>query len=214
MSLCLSFNNQDQYDKFLRMIESYLIRIHIDYLEMDFAFNPNRIPLVEFSFNDFSDKFFEVNSIAVYGGKFNDLNGLDTLGLNNVHFYNTYVKSIDGLGDGIRILDFTYNLPIESVTDWSNITNMKKLYMLTVDYTNWNFIGIEHLLHFNNIPEEILDVKEVNIINHDAFGKLRYFKNYIKNIFIEENPSVKGKLRSNIIRKLQGNYEPILHGRK
>jgi len=91
---------------------------------------------------------------------------------------------------------------------------MTKLYRLTVDYTEWKFIGIDHLLHFNNIPEEILDIKEVNFINHDAFGKLRYYKNYIKNMFIEENPNVKGKLKSNIIRQLQGNYEPILHGRK
>ena len=55
---------------------------------------------------------------------------------------------------------------------------------LEVDYTEWKFIGIEHLLHFNNMPIEILDISDIRFINHNAFDKLRYYKNYIKNMFI------------------------------
>lgn len=198
------------------MFECYpSLRLFVDYLELDMNFNRNGLPNTQFNFENFNNTFYDISSIAVYGGIFDNLNGInDTNSLNNLHFYNSYVKSIDGLQDGIRILDFTYNKPIESVTDWSNLETMSKLYKLTVDYTDWNFIGREHLLHFNYIPEEILDIREVNFLNHDGFGKLRYYKNYIKNMFIEENPNIKGKLKSNIIRKLQGNYEPLLHGRK
>lgn len=198
------------------MFECYpTLKLFVDYLELDMNFDRNGIPDTQFNFENFPNTFYNISSIAIYGGIFDNLNGInDTISLNNLHFYNSYVKSIDGIQDGIRILDFTYNKSIESVTDWSNLETMPKLYRLTVDYTDWNFIGREHLLHFNNIPEEILDISEVNFINHDAFGKLRYYKNYIKNMFIEENPNVKGKLKSNIIGKLEGLYEPILHGRK
>lgn len=214
--LSLAFKTQEQFDKFCRMFECYpSLRLFVDYLELDMNFNRNGLPNTQFNFENFNNTFYDISSIAVYGGIFDNLNGInDTNSLNNLHFYNSYVKSIDGLQDGIRILDFTYNKPIESVTDWSNLETMPKLYKLTVDYTDWNFIGREHLLHFNYIPEEILDIREVNFLNHDGFGKLRYYKNYIKNMFIEENPNIKGKLKSNIIRKLQGNYEPLLHGRK
>lgn len=214
--LSLAFKDQKQFDKFCRMFECYpTLKLFVDYLELDMNFNRNGIPNTQFNFDNFQNTFYDISSIAIYGGIFDNLNGInDTTSLNNIHFYNSYVKSIDGLQDGIRILDFTYNKPIESVTDWSNLETMPKLYRLTVDYTDWKFIGMDHLLHFNNIPEEILDIKEVNFINHNAFGKLRYYKNYIKNMFIDENPNIKGKLKSNIIRQLQGNYEPLLHGRK
>lgn len=215
--LSLAFKNQEQFDKFCRMFECYpSLQLFVGYLELDMNFNRNGIPNTQFNFNNFIDTFYDISSISIYGGIFDNLSGInDTFySLNNLHFNNSYVKSIDGLQDNIRLLDFIYNKPIESVTDWSNLNNMHKLYSLTVDYTDWRFIGIDHLLHFNNIPEEILDIKEVNFINHDAFGKLRYYKNYIKNKFIEENPNVKGKLKSNIIRKLEGLYEPLIHGRK
>lgn len=214
--LSLAFNDQNQFDKFCRMFECYpTLRLYIGYLELDMDFDRNGIPNTEFNFNNFHNTFIDIDTIAIYGGVFKNLEGInETISLRNLHFNNSYVKSINGLLDGVRILDFLYNKPIESVTDWSNLQNMNKLYKLTVDYTDWRYIGIDHLLHFNNIPENILDVREVNFINHDAFGKLRYYKNYIKNMFIDENPNIKGKLRSNIIRQLQGNYEPLLHGRK
>lgn len=214
--LSLAFKNQEQFDKFCRMFECYpTLKLFVDYLELDMNFNRNGVPDTQFNFDNFHNTFYNISTISIYGGIFDNLSGInETTSLNNLHFNNSYVKSIDGLLDGVRILDFMYNKPIESVTDWSNLKNMSKLYRLTVDYTDWNFIGREHLLHFNNIPEEILDIREVNFLNHDGFGKLRYYKNYIKNMFIEENPNIKGKLKSNIIRQLQGDYEPILHGRK
>lgn len=214
--LSLAFKNQEQFDKFCRVFECYpSLRLFVDYLELDMNFNINGIPNTQFNFENFHDTFYNISTISIYGGIFDNLNGINnTVSLNCLHFSNSYVKSIDGLLDGVRILYFMYNKHIESVTDWSNLKNMSKLHKLIVDYTNWNFIGIKHLLHFNNIPEEILDIREVNFLNHDGFGKLRYYKNYIKNMFIKENPNIKGKLRSNIIRKLQGNYEPLLHGRK
>ncbi len=214
--LSLAFKDQKQFDKFCNMFDCYpTLKLYIGYLELDMNFDRNGIPNIKFNFNNFNNTFIDVDTISIYGGIFENLEGInETISLKNIHFNNSYVKSINGLLGSVRILDFLYNKPIESVTDWSNLQNMTKLYRLTVDYTEWKFIGIDHLLHFNNIPEEILDIKEVNFINHDAFGKLRYYKNYIKNMFIEENPNVKGKLKSNIIRQLQGNYEPILHGRK
>ena len=102
-------------------------------------------------------------------------------------FNNSYVKTINGLGSNLQKLTFVYDTDIESVTDWSNLKNMNLL-QLEVDYTRWEFIGIEHLLHFNNMPEEIINIPMVLFINHNAFGKLRYYKNYIKNMFINDNP--------------------------
>lgn len=102
--------------------------------------------------------------------------------LTRLSFNDSYVKSINGLGNKLYKLDFLYNIPIESVTDWFNIKNMN-LEILSVDYTQWRFIGIDHLLHFGNMPVEILDIPDINFINHNAFGKLRYYKNYIKNMF-------------------------------
>lgn len=158
-------------------------------------------PKLHFSFNNIPDNL-NITSLQVFGGIIDDLSGLNKDRLLRLSFNNSYVKTINGLGSNLQKLTFVYDTDIESVTDWSNLKNMNLL-QLEVDYKSWEFIGIEHLLHFNNMPEEIINIPEVLFINHGAFGKLRYYKNYIKNMFINDNPQLKPKIRNLIINKLR-----------
>lgn len=200
-ALALSFDNQETFDKFLNSFENYIINFDIKYLELDFTFHRGTKPKLNFSFNNFPDNL-NVRSLQVLGGIIDDLSGLNKDRLLRLSFNNSYVKTINGLGSNLQKLAFVYDTDIESVTDWSNLKNMNLL-QLEVDYTRWEFIDIEHLLHFNNMPEEIINIPEVLFINHGAFGKLRYYKNYIKNMFINDNPQLKPKIRNLIINKLR-----------
>lgn len=200
-ALALSFDNQEIFDKFLNSFEKYTVKFDIKYLELDFTFHRRMKPKLDFSFDNIPDNL-NVTSLQVFGGIIDDLSGLNKDRLLRLSFNNSYVKTINGLGSNLQKLTFVYDTDIESVTDWSNLKNMNLL-QLEVDYTRWEFIGIEHLLHFNNIPEEIINIPRVLFINHDAFGKLRYYKNYIKNMFINDNPQLKPKIRNLIINKLR-----------
>lgn len=200
-ALSLSFDNQETFDKFLNSFENYTINFDIKYLELDFTFHRKMKPKLHFSFNNFPDNL-NVRSLYVFGGIIDDLSGLNNDKLLRLSFKNSYVKTINGLGSNLQKLTFVYDIDIESVTDWSNLKNMNLL-QLEVDYKRWEFIGKEHLLHFNNMPEEIINIPEVLFINHSAFGKLRYYKNYIKNMFINDNPQLKPKIRNLIINKLR-----------
>ena len=200
-ALALSFDNQEIFDKFLNSFENYTINFDIKYLELDFTFHRRMKPKLNFSFNNFPDNL-NVRSLQVFGGIIDDLSGLNNDRLLRLSFNNSYVKTINGLSSNLQKLSFVYDTDIESVTDWSNLKNMNLL-QLEVDYKSWEFIGIEHLLHFNNMPEEIINIPEVLFINHGAFGKLRYYKNYIKNMFINDNPQLKTKIRNLIINKLR-----------
>ena len=200
-ALALSFDNQKTFDKFLNSFENYIINFDIKYLELDFTFHRGMKPKLNFSFNNFPDNL-NVRSLQVFGGIIDDLSGLNNDRLLRLSFNNSYVKTINGLSSNLQKLAFVYDTDIESVTDWSNLKNMNLL-QLEVDYKRWEFIGIEHLLHFNNMPEEIINIPEVLFINHGAFGKLRYYKNYIKNMFINDNPQLKPKIRNLIINKLR-----------
>lgn len=200
-ALALSFDNQETFDKFLNSFENYIINFDIKYLELDFNFHRRMKPKLNFSFNNFPDNL-NVRSLQVFGGIIDDLSGLNNDRLLRLSFNNSYVKTINGLSSNLQKLAFVYDTDIESVTDWSNLKNMNLL-QLEVDYKRWEFIDIEHLLHFNNMPEEIINIPEVLFINHGAFGKLRYYKNYIKNMFINDNPQLKPKIRNLIINKLR-----------
>ena len=200
-ALALSFDNQEIFDKFLNSFENYTLNFNIKYLELDFTFHRKMKPKLYFSFNNIPDNL-NITSLQVFGGIIDDLSGLNKDKLLRLSFNNSYVKTINGLGSNLQKLTFVYDTDIESVTDWSNLKNMNLL-QLEVDYKSWEFIGIEHLLHFNNIPEEIINIPEVLFINHGAFGKLRYYKNYIKNMFINDNPQLKPKIRNLIINKLR-----------
>ena len=200
-ALSLSFDNQETFDKFLNSFENYTLNFNIKYLELDFTFHRKMKPKLHFSFNNISDNL-NITSLQVFGGIIDDLSGLNKDKLLRLSFNNSYVKTINGLGSNLQKLTFVYDIDIESVTDWSNLKNMNLL-QLEVDYKRWEFIGIEHLLHFNNMPEEIINIPEVLFINHGAFGKLRYYKNYIKNMFINDNPQLKQKIRNLIINKLR-----------
>lgn len=200
-ALALSFDNQETFDKFLNSFKNYTVNFDIKYLELDFTFQRRMKPKLNFSFNNIPDNL-NVTSLQIFGGIIDDLSGLNKDRLLRLSFNNSYVKTINGLGSNLQKLIFVYDTDIESVTDWSNLKNMNLL-QLEVDYTRWEFIGIEHLLHFNNIPEEIINIPRVLFINHDAFGKLRYYKNYIKNMFINDNPQIKPKIRNLIINKLR-----------
>lgn len=200
-ALALSFDNQEIFDKFLNSFEKYTVKFDIKYLELDFTFQRRMKPKLNFSFNNIPDNL-NVTSLQIFGGIIDDLSGLNKDRLLRLSFNNSYVKTINGLGSNLQKLTFVYDTDIESVTDWSNLKNMNLL-QLEVDYTRWEFIGIKHLLHFNNIPEEIINIPRVLFINHDAFGKLRYYKNYIKNMFINDNPQIKPKVRNLIINKLR-----------
>ena len=200
-ALALSFDNQEIFDKFLNSFENYTLNFNIKYLELDFTFHRKMKPKLHFSFNNIPDNL-NITSLYVFGGIIDDLSGLNKNKLLRLSFNNSYVKTINGLGSNLQKLTFVYDIDIESVTDWSNLKNMNLL-QLEVDYKSWEFIGIEHLLHFNNMPEEIINIPEVLFINHGAFGKLRYYKNYIKNMFINDNPQLKPKIRNLIINKLR-----------
>ena len=200
-ALALSFDNQEIFDKFLNSFENYTLNFNIKYLELDFTFHRKMKPKLHFSFNNIPDNL-NITSLQVFGGIIDDLSGLNKDKLLRLTFHNSYVKTINGLGSNLQKLTFVYDTDIESVTDWSNLKNMNLL-QLEVDYKSWEFIGIEHLLHFNNMPEEIINIPEVLFINHNAFGKLRYYKNYIKNMFINDNPQLKSKIRNLIINKLR-----------
>ena len=200
-ALALSFDNQETFDKFLNSFENYIINFDIKYLELDFTFHRGMKPKLNFSFNNFPDNL-NVRSLQIFGGIIDDLSGLNKDRLLRLSFNNSYVNTINGLSSNLQKLTFVYDTDIESVTDWSNLKNMNLL-QLEVDYKRWEFIGIEHLLHFNNMPEEIINIPEVLFINHGAFGKLRYYKNYIKNMFINDNPQLKPKIRNLIINKLR-----------
>ena len=200
-ALVLSFDNQEIFDKFLNSFENYTLNFNIKYLELDFTFHRRMKPKLHFSFNNIPDNL-NITSLQVFGGIIDDLSGLNKDRLLRLSFNNSYVKTINGLGSNLQKLTFVYDTDIESVTDWSNLKNMNLL-QLEVDYKRWEFIGIEHLLHFNNMPEEIINIPEVLFINHGAFGKLRYYKNYIKNMFINDNPQLKPKIRNLIINKLR-----------
>ena len=200
-ALSLSFDNQETFDKFLNSFENYTINFDIKYLEFDFTFHRRMKPKLHFSFNNIPDNL-NITSLQVFGGIIDDLSGLNKDRLLRLSFNNSYVKTINGLCSNLQKLTFVYDTDIESVTDWSNLKNMNLL-QLEVDYTRWEFIGIEHLLHFNNMSEEIINIPRVLFINHNAFGKLRYYKNYIKNMFINDNPQLKPKIRNLIINKLR-----------
>lgn len=200
-ALSLSFDNQETFDKFLNSFENYTINFDIKYLEFDFTFHRRMKPKLHFSFNNIPNNL-NITSLQVFGGIIDDLFGLNNDRLLRLSFNNSYVKTINGLGSNLQKLTFVYDTDIESVTDWSNLKNMNLL-QLEVDYTSWEFIGIEHLLHFNNMSEEIINIPIVLFINHNAFGKLRYYKNYIKNMFINDNPQLKPKIRNLIINKLR-----------
>lgn len=200
-ALALSFDNQEIFDKFLNSFENYTLNFNIKYLELDFTFNRRMKPKLHFSFNNIPNNL-NITSLQVFGGIIDDLSGLNKDKLLRLSFNNSYVKTINGLGSNLQKLTFVYDTDIESVTDWSNLKNMNLL-QLEVDYTSWEFIGIEHLLHFNNMSEEIINIPRVLFINHNAFGKLRYYKNYIKNMFINDNPQLKPKIRNLIINKLR-----------
>lgn len=200
-ALSLSFDNQETFDKFLNSFENYTLNFNIKYLELNFTFHRKMKPKLHFSFNNIPDNL-NITSLQVFGGIIDDLSGLNKDRLLRLTFHNSYVKTINGLGSNLQKLTFVYDIDIESVTDWSNLKNMNLL-QLEVDYKRWEFIGIEHLLHFNNMPEEIINIPEVLFINHGAFGKLRYYKNYIKNMFINDNPQLKPKIRTLIINKLR-----------
>ena len=82
-------------------------------------------------------------------------------------------------------------LKIDSINDWSYLPESVKL--LTVYYSHYDYVTIDHLLHFGGMDSRVL-FKECRLFPDTVpTSKKRFFKNYIKNVFIDDNPNMNKK---------------------
>lgn len=194
-----SFNNNDDYTEFVNSLLESDIKI-ISTLTW-ITFNKGFIA------EDFGDLSycFEANKLYINGGKFFKLTGIPKCKL--LSFKNTELYSLGGIQEGVKLLNFNYSSEIDSVQDWSDLPD--SVSKLEVYYSSYFYVTMKHLLHFGNMNYGILN-KECNFFPDNVpAAKQRFFKNYIKNVFIKDNPNMKKKEQNEIIKHLQQVYHRL-----
>ena len=194
-----SFNNNDDYTEFVNSLLESDIKI-ISTLTW-ITFNKGFIA------EDFGDLSycFETNKLYINGGKFFKLAGIPKCKL--LSFKNTELYSLGGIQEGVKLLNFNYSSEIDSVQDWSDLPD--SVSKLEVYYSSYFYVTMKHLLHFGNMNYGILN-KECNFFPDNVpAAKKRFFKNYIKNVFIKDNPNMKKKEQNEIIKHLQQVYHRL-----
>lgn len=194
-----SFNNNDDYTEFVNSLLESDIKI-ISTLTW-ITFNKGFIA------EDFGDLSycFEANKLYINGGKFFKLTGIPKCKL--LSFMNTELYSLGGIQEGVKLLNFNYSSEIDSVQDWSDLPD--SVSKLEVYYSSYFYVTMKHLLHFGNMNYSILN-KECNFFPDNVpAAKKRFFKNYIKNVFIKDNPNMKKKEQNEIIKHLQQVYHRL-----
>ena len=199
------FRTKEDYVEFVKSIMESGIQIIAGHLCLKFQWNTNSLPTVDY--DDFNDlKYCEkAHDIQIHSGKFNTLNGIPKCKW--LSFKNSEIKSSEGLPEGIIQLSFYYYYKIDSINDWSYLPESVKL--LTVYYSHYDYVTIEHLLHFGGMDSRVL-FKECRVFPDTVpSSKKRFFKNYIKNVFIDDNPDMNKKDQNEIIKHLQKTYHPL-----
>ena len=199
------FRTKEDYVEFVKSIMESGIQIIAGHLCLKFQWNTNSLPTVDY--DDFNDLQYcvEAHDIQIHSGKFNTLNGIPKCKW--LSFKNSEIKSSEGLPEGITQLSFYYYYKIDSINDWSYLPESVKL--LTVYYSHYDYVTIEHLLHFGGMDSRVL-FKECRVFPDTVpTSKKRFFKNYIKNVFIDDNPDMKKKDQNEIIKHLQKTYHPL-----
>ena len=199
------FRTKEDYVEFVKSIMESGIQIIAGHLCLKFQWNINSLPTVDY--DDFNDLQYclEAHDIQIYSGKFNTLNGIPKCKW--LSFKNSEIKSSEGLPEGITQLSFYYYYKIDSISDWSYLPESVQL--LTVYYSHYDYVTIEHLLHFGGMDSRVL-FKECRVFPDTVpTSKKRFFKNYIKNVFIDDNPDMKKKDQNEIIKHLQKTYHPL-----
>ena len=199
------FRTKEDYVEFVKSIMESGIQIIAGHLCLKFQWNTNSLPTVDY--DDFNDLQYclEAHDIQIHSGKFNTLNGIPKCKW--LSFKNSEIKSSEGLPEGIIQLSFYYYYKIDSINDWSYLPESVKL--LTVYYSHYDYVTIEHLLHFGGMDSRVL-FKECRVFPDTVpSSKKRFFKNYIKNVFIDDNPDMNKKDQNEIIKHLQKTYHPL-----
>ena len=199
------FRTKEDYVEFVKSIMESGIQIIAGHLCLKFQWNTNSLPTVDY--DDFNDLQYcvEAHDIQIHSGKFNTLNGIPKCKW--LSFKNSEIKSSEGLPEGITQLSFYYYYKIDSINDWSYLPESVKL--LTVYYSHYDYVTIEHLLHFGGMDSRVL-FKECRVFPDTVpSSKKRFFKNYIKNVFIDDNPDMNKKDQNEIIKHLQKTYHPL-----
>ena len=199
------FRTKEDYVEFVKSIMESGIQIIAGHLCLKFQWNINSLPTVDY--DDFNDlqHCLEAHDIQIYSGKFNTLNGIPKCKW--LSFKNSEIKSSEGLPEGITQLKFYYYYKIDSINDWSYLPESVKL--LTVYYSHYDYVTIDHLLHLGGFDTRVL-FKECRLFPDTVpTSKKRFFKNYIKNVFIDDNPNMNKKDQNEIIKHLQKIYHPI-----
>ena len=199
------FITKEEYSDFVNSIMESGIQIIAGHLCLKFQWNTNSLPTVDY--DDFNDLQYcvEAHDIQIHSGKFNTLNGIPKCKW--LSFKNSEIKSSEGLPEGITQLSFYYYYKIDSISDWSYLPESVQL--LTVYYSHYDYVTIEHLLHFGGMDSRVL-FKECRVFPDTVpTSKKRFFKNYIKNVFIDDNPDMKKKDQNEIIKHLQKTYHPL-----
>ena len=199
------FRTKEDYVEFVKSIMESGIQIIAGHLCLKFQWNTNSLPTVDY--DDFNDLQYcvEAHDIQIHSGKFNTLNGIPKCKW--LSFKNSEIKSSEGLPEGITQLSFYYYYKIDSISDWSYLPESVQL--LTVYYSHYDYVTIEHLLHFGGMDSRVL-FKECRVFPDTVpSSKKRFFKNYIKNVFIDDNPDMNKKDQNEIIKHLQKTYHPL-----
>ena len=199
------FRTKEDYVEFVKSIMESGIQIIAGHFCLKFQWNTNSLPTVDY--DDFNDLQYclEAHDIQIHSGKFNTLNGIPKCKW--LSFKNSDIKSSEGLPEGITQLSFYYYYKIDSISDWSYLPESVQL--LTVYYLHYDYVTIEHLLHFGGMDSRIL-FKDCRVFPDTVpASKKRFFKNYIKNVFIDDNPDMKKKDQNEIIKHLQKTYHPL-----
>ena len=199
------FITKEEYSDFVNSIMESGIMIIASHVCFKFQWNVNSLPTVDY--DDFNDLQYclEAHDIQIYSGKFNTLNGIPKCKW--LSFKNSEIKSSEGLPEGITQLSFYYYYKIDSINDWSYLPESVQL--LTVYYSHYDYVTIDHLLHLGGFDTRVL-FKECRIFPDTVpTSKKRFFKNYIKNVFINDNPNMNKKDQNEIIKHLQKIYHPI-----
>lgn len=199
------FRTKEDYVEFVKSIMESGIQIIAGHLCLKFQWNTNSLPTVDY--DDFNDLQYcvEAHDIQIHSGKFNTLNGIPKCKW--LSFKNSEIKSSEGLPEGITQLSFYYYYKIDSISDWSYLPESVKL--LTVYYSHYDYVTIEHLLHFGGMDSRVL-FKECRVFPDTVpSSKKRFFKNYIKNVFIDDNPDMNKKDQNEIVKHLQKTYHPL-----
>lgn len=199
------FRSKEEYVEFVKSIMESGIQIIAGHFCLKFQWNTNSLPTVDY--DDFNDLQYclEAHDIQIHSGKFNTLNGIPKCKW--LSFKNSEIKSSEGLPEGITQLSFYYYYKIDSISNWSYLPESVQL--LTVYYSHYDYVTIEHLLHFGGMDSRVL-FKNCRVFPDTVpSSKKRFFKNYIKNVFIDDNPDMKKKDQNEIIKHLQKTYHPL-----